>query len=912
MNILYVEDDPRDADMTRRELRQTAPHFQLDVVSTQREALARLEGERAYDLVLADMRLPDGDGRAVLAHIRDRGLPLAVVIITGFGDEESVVAVLKAGADDYVIKSADYLTRLPRLLEDAVQRYRAGAARRARPLRVLYAEHSASDIDLTRRHFVRYAPHLHLEVVNTAPEVLQRLSARDPASEHDVLLLDYRLPGMNALELLKELIQARGLSIPIVFVTGQGDQEIALQVLKLGAVDYVPKHANYLFQLPGVLENAFHRAQLARKQAALRASEERFSKAFHSSPVATSISTLPDGRLLDVNESFLRLLGYRRDEVVGRTALELGLWADPAARAEIGQRLLDQGAVQRAESNFRTNAGEIREALASAQLIDLGGVSCVLTTLEDVTERNQRERELEAIATVSAVLRTAPTRAEMLPIILDQTLDLLRAEGAALVTDDPANAHLLVELGRGQWIKMTGARLASGEGVSGRVIETGQPYVSADLLADPRLARPELHGDLPAAACIPLVARDQIIGALWVGRASPFTPGEVRVLTAIADIAANALHRVTLHEQTEQHLRRLQALHTIDRAISSSLDLRVTLNILLDQVVALLRVHAALVLLFKPPLQTLEYAMGRGFRGHSVTRLRLKLGEGQAGRAALERRLVGLPDLAEAESSFPYPELLAGEDFRAFYAVPLIAKGQVVGVLEIFHRSPLPADPEWLNFLEMLAGQTAIAIENAQLFDGLQRSNADLAVAYDATIEGWSRALDLRDKETEGHTQRVAEMTLKLARGMGLSGAELVHVRRGALLHDIGKMGVPDGILLKPGPLTDEEWVVMRKHPEYAYEMLYPIVYLRPALDIPYAHHEKWDGTGYPRGLKGEAIPLAARLFAVVDVWDALRSDRPYRAAWPEEKVREHIRSLSGTHFDPQVVEVFLRELRED
>jgi putative nucleotidyltransferase with HDIG domain len=211
-----------------------------------------------------------------------------------------------------------------------------------------------------------------------------------------------------------------------------------------------------------------------------------------------------------------------------------------------------------------------------------------------------------------------------------------------------------------------------------------------------------------------------------------------------------------------------------------------------------------------------------------------------------------------------------------------------------------------LDFLETLGGQAAIAIENAQLFDHLQRSNLDLALAYDATIEGWSHALDLRDKETEGHTQRVTEQTVRLARALGIPDAELVHVRRGALLHDIGKMGVPDGILLKPGPLTEEEWVTMRRHPQLAYDLLAPITYLRPALDIPLCHHERWDGTGYPRGLAGEQIPLAARLFAVVDVWDALRSDRPYRERWTEEKTLEHIRSSVGTHFDPKVVELFL------
>jgi putative two-component system response regulator len=191
--------------------------------------------------------------------------------------------------------------------------------------------------------------------------------------------------------------------------------------------------------------------------------------------------------------------------------------------------------------------------------------------------------------------------------------------------------------------------------------------------------------------------------------------------------------------------------------------------------------------------------------------------------------------------------------------------------------------------------------------DELAILHQELLKSYLKTIEGWSRALDLRDKETEGHTLRVTQKMVELARAVGISGEkELEDVRIGALLHDIGKLGVPDAILLKPGKLTPEEWVVMRRHPVYAYEWLSPISFLEKALDIPYCHHEKWDGSGYPRGLSGEAIPLTARLFAIIDVWDALCSERPYRAAVPEPEVLDMIEHESGKHFEPKLAAAFL------
>jgi PAS domain S-box-containing protein len=367
-----------------------------------------------------------------------------------------------------------------------------------------------------------------------------------------------------------------------------------------------------------------------------------------------------------------------------------------------------------------------------------------------------------------------------------------------------------------------------------------------------------------------------------------------------------------LLEESQQRLKQVEALHSIDLAISGSMDLRTTLNVLLKHVESLLTIDAADILLFNPNLRQFSFSAGRGFLTNSMERASVRLNASLAGRAALQRRAVVVSGTLANQADPEFARIYEREGFIAYVGVPLVAKGQIKGVLEVYHRSVHEPEPEWLNLLETLAGQAAIAIDNAQLFDSLQQSNIELVLAYDATITGWSRAMDLRDKETEGHTQRVTDLTLRLARAMDVSEARLIPIRHGALLHDIGKMGVPDNILLKADKLTDEEWKEMRKHPEFAYEMLSSIRYLQPALDIPYCHHERWDGSGYPRGLKGEEIPIAARIFAVADVWDAITNDRPYRKGWSKEDALEHIRDQSGKYFDPEVVEAFLKIVNLD
>jgi putative nucleotidyltransferase with HDIG domain len=350
-------------------------------------------------------------------------------------------------------------------------------------------------------------------------------------------------------------------------------------------------------------------------------------------------------------------------------------------------------------------------------------------------------------------------------------------------------------------------------------------------------------------------------------------------------------------------------LRDIEASMDASADLGGALNTIIGHITHDLPIDAASILLVSLPDEHLTHAASTGFRTDHITATRLKPGEGLPGIATITRGVLRVPSLDKVRHSALRNAMIQQEQFTSYMAFPLVAKANVLGVMEIFHRAPLHLDSNGTDFLEMLAAQAARAVEEAQLYEGMRRKNAELTTAYDRALEGWVAALDMRHKETEDHSQRVAEMAVAMARAYGMSESEIVHVRRGALLHDIGKLAICDNILNKKGPLTPEERTVIEQHPEYAYRWLSHIEYLTPALDIPYCHHEKWDGTGYPRGLKGEEIPIAARLFAVVDVWDALTSDRSYRPAWSTEQAREYIEALAGIHFDPLAVDLFFKHV---
>jgi PAS domain S-box-containing protein len=371
-------------------------------------------------------------------------------------------------------------------------------------------------------------------------------------------------------------------------------------------------------------------------------------------------------------------------------------------------------------------------------------------------------------------------------------------------------------------------------------------------------------------------------------------------------IIRDVSHEKAQQRRLDAQMDLLKSLHRIDQAITGTTDANLTYDVLLTEVTRSLEFDAADLLLADQGAGWLVFGAGKGFRTAALQHTRLRFGEGSAGQAALERQEIHIPDLKAEPATFSRSPFFEKEDFQSYCGLPLIAKGRVCGVLEGFFRSPRQLSAEWWEMAKAFASQAAIAIDNATLFSNLQRTNIDLVQAYDATLEGWARAHDLRDFETVGHSKRVAEMTIRLASSFDLPEKDLIHIHRGALLHDIGKMAVPDSILKKNGSLSEDEWEIMRQHPLHAARFLNSITYLQPAMAIPLYHHERWDGSGYPEGLAGEDIPMAARIFAVIDVWDALRSDRPYRPAWGYEKVINHLEQERGKHFDPSVVDAFM------
>lgn len=728
-------------------------------------------------------------------------------------------------------------------------------------LHLLLIEDNPFDAELFRRAMLLHDAKVkitHIDSYQAAYAHLNNLSTTAPT--YDGVILDLHLRDGDGLDLLAYM-RSHHLPLAVIILTGGGGDHMVISALKAGADDYVIKRDDYLDRIGAIVEQACQRfhSQQARRSQTITVTYIEFGATDSEATIHYLQRIAPHLHCVPMRgqRAFLHALAR------GHSAGDLVLidYAQPRlAMLDLVKELLQ---FRRLTQPIIVMAQPGNEEFP-LQALRLGVADYII----------KREGFLSQLP---VVLENAHYRAQ-----LHQQNERLRLQAQAL--NDAANAIMIADRnGIIEWVNpafttLTGYEAAEAIGQSTRLLRSGkqdQAFYAA--LWDQILAGKPWHGRL---------INRRKDGSLY---------HEEMTITPVANEDGVISHFIAIKQDISEQVAREQrrtTLAAIGTALRQAQSWAELTPILLGQVCEVFQAES--IALLRPDGERLHVDLAL-----SSLAILAQQPDVLAMLAAQFRNVNGPLNVTR----------LLHETEQTVIGVPLHAANRLVGILVLKRATPL-SEAE-LDLLNDIAELAANALHRTDLFDQLRAANTELRAAYDATIEGWSHALDLRDCETEGHSRRVTELTVRIAARMGFSEEELLHVRRGALLHDIGKMGIPDAILLKPGPLNDEEWAIMRTHPTLAVELLRPIAFLTPALDIPWYHHEKWDGTGYPRGLRGEEIPLAARIFAVADVYDALTSDRPYRTAWSRERALAYIREQAGSHFDPRVVAVFEQVIAE-
>ncbi len=423
------------------------------------------------------------------------------------------------------------------------------------------------------------------------------------------------------------------------------------------------------------------------------------------------------------------------------------------------------------------------------------------------------------------------------------------------------------------------------------VIRYGEPSIFQD------------REELIAGGVFPLFYEGRVIGLIGLlsRQTDYFKPGTLAWINVLTSVLSESFFQQDNTRREQDVVER-----SICRILQASLDVQDPLPAVLALLAGPIKADAVTVLHYGASQQRFDILAAHGLHARVLAKLKLYFETGLVAKIAEERQPIWIEDMLVPKPDVRPVSQLAEEGFRSYLALPLIGHNDFLGILEIAWKKP-PDIQTWdTGFLGRMAEQISLAMERSSIVRDLRRSSEGLVSTYNAMIEGLSRALELRDIETQGHTQRVSVLMMRFDEHMRIPSSQWDAIKQGALLHDIGKLGIPDAILLKPGSLTPRERQVMQQHAIYGYNILAPITNLRQTLDIALYHHERWDGSGYPYGLAREQIPLVARLFAVVDVFDALTSDRPYRSAWSHSQAIEYLKEHAGQLFDPTVVRLFL------
>ncbi len=601
------------------------------------------------------------------------------------------------------------------------------------------------------------------------------------------------------------------------------------------------------------------------------------------------------GKILWVNPAYTRMSGFSKEESLGKTPRILKSDSTPPEVHDKLWRTIASGKVWHGELTNRHKQGYLyTEEITITPIADEEGrITHYIAIQQDISERKEQERSQRAQLQISQSLEDATTEEEIIRRVLALLREIFAAQASAFSTKRRGEECVLAA--DGEWEHLAEHELPP---------EWPHPEENEVALVSSALTRPN---DLPYMGALRLQVGSEPLGYLWIGSRTPLPHPSKHLLQAIQPTIAHALQRARLLSAMRQQLQRINALHAIDVAIASSVDMNITLNILLEQLMNALPVDAAVISLYSPQDNTLDPVQYRNLPQSAHLSMTRRLTTHYIARVMRTRQPLIIPDLRKATQPLDELGRHLSRTYCGYVCVPLLAKGKINGVLEIYSREVFPSGIEWIEFLNILSGQAAIAIENATLFTNLQRSKDELTVSYESALLGWSRSLAIRHREPLEHVERVAQLAYDLAQIMGVHDETTLRaLRYGTWLHDVGKLGVPEEILHKSEPLTKEECAIFRRTPEFARQFLADIPLLGEAAVIPVYRYERWDGTGYPEGLSEDVIPLPARIFAVVHTWDARSEERHYMPALNREERIAYLKAQSGRQFDPHIVKVFL------
>jgi len=813
------------------------------------------------------------------------------------------------------------------------------------------------DDQIDQKGLIDYCGREYLPVTVSHAENFAQAKDLLSARRVDLVITDFQVdqtPVFDRLDLVGD--------IPWIVLTARGNENIAAQSLKFGAADYLvlDPEQSYLPLLADRIREIMNGGDLReegitsqkialarskkllkeetiqkeRVQEDLKESREIYRQFFQASPDAAFIASR-GGRWIEMNQSALELFGYQNKEEIWNDSLVKVFW-ESEDQKRFASLLEENGSVKDHPVRFKRNDGDRIEALVSAAPYVVGGsVIGFQGFIRDITAEKQATEVQQVLDQLSQDLGTtlSPERIynsltrHLRKLLRPDTIQIHRVGGSGEIkpvefswrTNNFPPELDLESLFIEKFDEDLRERVVREKDLvclPGLVDDLSKGIVDESETTAKRGINGE-NGELAnfngSTLIAPLIVKDQTIALIQLIDRNPlrYHAGDLELLTRVTQLVSIGLQKAYIYQESQQLVKKLTSLQRIEEAVLENLSLPTTLDMLVDQLVKELAVDAADILYLHPKLKTLKFITQTGFRQNILQHTDLEIGEGLAGKAAQSKQLVLVEALQSADVDSPRTLEFFAEGFHAYIGVPLLAKGRVVGVMELFHRTPIQPDRPWLDLLEMVAGLAAIAIDHQNLYNNLERSRTEINQSLDVILEGWAQALELRGIESPGHWRRVVDLSLQLAAKLGLEGDDLVNIRRGALLHDIGKMGLPDQILHKGSRLTSEERKLIGRHPVEAYDLLKPVEGLKSALDIPLYHHERWDGEGYPYQLAGEEIPYHARIFALVDVWDALCSDRPYRPAFSREKALEHMEDQVGKHFDPEIAAVFLEMIAQ-